>query len=42
MFIDYNNKVKAVESEFGVEELFFEASEFSHLSNGRSIFLGVY
>lgn len=42
MFIDYHNKVKAVESEFGVEELFYENSEFSHVQNGRSIFVGVY
>ena len=42
MFIDYNNKVKAVEQDFGVESLFYESSEFSHLPNGRSLFLGVY
>lgn len=42
MFIDYHNKVVAVENEFGVEELFYENSEFSHVPNGRSIFAGVY
>lgn len=42
MFIDYHNKVRTVENEFGVEELFYESSEFSHVPNGRSIFAGVY
>ena len=42
MFIDYNNKVRAVENEFGVEEIFYANSEFSHVPNGRSIFVGVY
>ena len=42
MFIDYHNKVRAVENEFGVEELFYKSSEFSHVPNGRSIFAGVY
>lgn len=40
--IDYHNKVVAVENEFGVEELFYENSEFTHIPNGRSIFAGVY
>lgn len=42
MFIDYNNNVRAVENEFGVEELFYENSEFAHIPNGRSVFVGVY